>query len=39
VVDCRPIQSDEIAGQAYWTAAAWLRPLGDTDAALLNRFG
>jgi 8-oxo-dGTP diphosphatase len=39
VIDCRPIQSDEISGQAYWTAAAWPQPLGATDAALLNRFG
>ena len=39
VVTCTPIQSDEIAGQAYWNRAAGPQPLGNTDAALLNRFG
>ena len=39
VTTSTPIQSEEIGGQAYWSAAACPRPLGETDAALLNRFG
>ena len=39
VIAASPIQSEEIGGQAYWSAAGQPRPLGATDAALLNRFG
>jgi hypothetical protein len=33
------VQSEEIGGGAYWRADAWPEPLGQTDAALLARFG
>jgi 8-oxo-dGTP diphosphatase len=33
------VQNDEIDGVAYWRPDAWPEPLGQTDAALLARFG
>ena len=35
----RGFQNDEIAGIAYWRRGAAPAPLGETDAALLDRFG